>query len=155
MRFYELQLAATAVTASTVDLAEINAASAKSYCLVEVRLGQTTELTDAADEEIEINWVTGNTTSGSGGNSPTALPVDLGDAAFGGTCETFNTTAATSGTTATRKLFTWKLTQEGLWLPIPEKRIWMPGATRGVLRIGASPADSVTISGTITIAEVG
>ena len=128
--------------------------------LLQIRLGQSTELGDAQDEELAVSLVTGFTTSGSGGNSAvTAPPDDVGDSAFGGTCETFNTTQATTGTVITRILGTWKLLAgEFLWLPAPIVEnpggIWIPYNTRMVIRVGA-PADSVTAHGEVVFGTVG
>jgi len=161
MRIYRLPLVATAVTAA-VDLAEINPNTSQMLKLLGVRLGQSTELGDAQDEELPVSLVTGFTTSGSGGTGGapvTAPPDDVGDSAFGGTCETFNTTQAVSGTVVTRILGTWKLIGgEFLWLPVPLTEnpggIWIPYNTRAVIRIPA-PADSVTIAGEVIFGTVG
>lgn len=159
MRIYRLPLVATAVTAA-VDLAEINPATSQMLKLLGIRLGQSTELGDAQDEELAVSLVTGFTTSGSSGNSAvTAPPDDVGDAAFGGTCETFNTTQANTGTTITRVLGVWKVTGgEWMWLPVPLTEnpggIWIPYNTRAVIRIPA-PADSITIQGEVLFGTVG
>ncbi len=158
MRVYRLQLAATAVTAA-VDLAEIVPTTSQMVKLLGVRLCQSTELGDAQDEELIVSLVTGFTSSGSGGNSVTPIVDDVGDAAFGGTCETFNTTQATTGTTVTRVLGGWKVIGgDFLWMPIPFTEnpggIWIPYNTRAVIRIPA-PADSVTITGEVIFGAVG
>ena len=160
MRIYRLPLVATAVTAAAIDLAEINPNTSQMLKLLGVRLGQSTELGDAQDEELIVSLVTGFSTGGSGGvGSTTAVPDDVGDSAFGGTCKTFSTTQAVSGTTVTRVLGTWKLIGgEFLWLPVPLTEnpggIWIPYNTRAVIRIPA-PADSVTIAGEVIFGTVG
>jgi hypothetical protein len=159
MRVYRLPLVATAVTAA-VDLAEINPATSQMLKLLGFRFGQSTELSDAQDEELPVTLVTGFTTSGSGGNAAvTAPPDDVGDAAFGGTCETFNTTQANTGTTISRILGTFKVIQgELLWIPVPFVEnpggIWIPYNTRAVIRIPA-PADSITIGGEVIFGTIG
>lgn len=159
MRIYRLPLVATAVTGA-VDLAEINPATSQMLKLLGFRLGQSTEVGDAQDEELPVTLVTGHTTSGSGGNAAvTAPPDDVGDSTFGGTCETFNTTQATAGTTIARILGTFKIIQgELLWLPVPFTEnpggIWIPYNTRAVLRIPA-PTDSITFGGEVIFGTVG
>lgn len=159
MRIYRVPLVATAVTAA-VDLVEINPNTSQMVKLLGIRIGQSTELGDAQDEELPITLVTGFTTSGSGGNAAvTAPPDDNGDAAFGGTCETFNTTQAVTGTTISRILATWKvIAGEFLWLPVPLTEnpggLWIPYNTRAVIRI-AAPTDSITIGGEVVFGTVG
>lgn len=158
MRIYRLQLAATAVTAA-VDLAEINPNTNQMLKLLSMRWGQSTELGDAQDEELPVTLVTGFTTSGSGGNSSVVpIPDEVGDV-FGGTCETFNTTQANTGTTVSRQLGVFKvISGEFIWQPIPLLEnpggIWIPYNTRAVIRIPA-PADSITISGDVVFGTVG
>ena len=158
MRIYRLPLVATAVTAA-VDLAEINPATSQMLKLLHIRLGQSTELGDAQDEELPVKLITGFTTSGSGGNSSVTPEPEPGDAAFGGTCETFNTTQANTGTVKTYIIGTMKVIQgEFIWLPVPFTEnpggIWIPYNTRAVITIPA-PADSITFGGEIIFGTVG
>lgn len=158
MRIYRLQLAATAVTAA-VDLAEINPATNQMLKLLSMRFGQTTELGDAADEELPVTLVTGFTTSGSVGTGAVVpIPDEVGDV-FGGACETFNTTQANTGTPVSRQLGVFKvIAGEFIWQPVPLLEnpggIWIPYNTRAVIRIPA-PADSITISGEVVFGTVG
>lgn len=158
MRTYRIQLASTAVTLP-VDLFETVPTTTQMVKLLGIRLGQSSEITDAQDEELPVSLVTGFTTSGTGGSVPVALPDDVGDSAYGGTLEAFNTTQAVTGTVLTRLLGTWKITAgEFLWLPIPLTEspggIWLPINTRAVIRIPA-PADSITMYGEIQIGVIG
>lgn len=161
MRTYRIQLVSTAVTAA-VDLFETVPTATQMVKLLGIRLGQSSEIGDAQDEELPVTLITGFTTSGSGGSAPVAVPDDVGDAAYGGTLEAFNTTQAVTGTTVTRTLGTWKITAgEFIWLPVPLTEnpggIWIPNngtTTRAVLRIPA-PADSITMYGEIQIGVIG
>lgn len=159
MRIYRLPLVATAVTAA-IDLAEILPNTSQMVKLLGIRLVQSTELGDAQDENLPVSLVTGFTTSGSGGNTPVvAPPDDVGDSTFSGTCETFNTTQAVTGTVVTRVLGGWKVIGgDFLWLPVPLTEnpggLWIPYNTRAVIRIPA-PADSITISGEVLFGAVG
>lgn len=153
MRAYSATFSAVAITAAQ-DLFEINAPSTKPVVILGCELGQYTEVGDAQDEFLSLTFVTGYTTSGSGGSAFTALPLDPGDAAFGGTVEINNTTVANTGTAAIRHASAWSVRGQYIWLPPPEMRVIIAAAGRGVLRITA-PADSVTTNGTIYFAEIG
>jgi len=129
--------------------------------LIEIRLGQSTELGDAQDEELPVKLITGFTTGGSaGGGSVTAQPDDVGDSAFGGTCKFMSTTQANTGTTVTRILGTWKVTAgDFLWIPVPNGNetpggLWIPYNTRAVITLPA-PADSITMHGYVKFGTVG
>ncbi len=58
-----------------IDLVELVGASGGLEWLTEIRIGQTTELGDAQEEQLSISLVTGHTTSGSGGNT-SVVPSD-------------------------------------------------------------------------------
>jgi hypothetical protein len=158
VRIYRIPLVSTAVTVA-IDH-EINPAAGQLVKLTEMRWGQATELGDAAEEQLTVSLVTGHTTSGSGGNAAVTAPPDYeGDPTWTGNCETFNTTAASSGTTTTRILGTWAVRTEFLWIPVPKRDtppgIWLPYNVRSVIRISA-PADSITwTGGYIEIGVVG
>lgn len=159
MRVYQIPIVSTAFTAA-VDICEINPNTNQMCKLLEIRLGQSTELSDAQDEELPVSWVTGFTTTGSGGvGATTPVPDDSGDGAFGGTCKTMSTTQAVTGTVVTRILGTWKIIAgEFLWLPVPLLEnpggLWIPYNTRAVLRVPA-PADSITMHGYVKFGVVG
>jgi hypothetical protein len=142
-----------------VDLVELVPATGQMIKVTEIRLGQTTELGDAAEEQIAISLVTGHTTSGSGGNTGVAPLGEPGDPTYGGTVESFNTTIASAGTTVTKLLGMWNLRTEFLWIPVPKNEapagLWTPYSERLVIRTGAAPADSVTMSGYVEIGVVG
>jgi hypothetical protein len=154
-RLYTIDLTPTAVSVAA-DLIEITPADDKPVEVVAVNIGQTTELGDAAEEEISLVWVRGHATSGSGGSAPTPRPLNPTDAAAGFTAEVFNTTQASAGTgvNLTRHVWNVRGPLERPYTPDEE-----PGASQGnttlVLRMAAAPADSVTIGGCITVRELG
>lgn len=153
-RKYSVVFENVAVTAAQ-DFFEINAPSGKSVVLHSVYLSQHTELADAAEEQIRVAIITGHATSGSGGSAPTAQPLDTGDAAFGGTVEVNNTTIASTGTASTKHTDTMNVRAGWVYRPTPEERISIGGGVRLVVRLGAAPADSVSMNGTAIFEEIG
>lgn len=154
-RIYNLPLARTAVTAA-VDLVEILTAASHMCCIHAIELTQSTEVADAAEEMLQLAFKSGQTTSGSGGNTGvTPIPILIGDAAHGMTVESFNTTKASAGTIVTHKVWDWNLRVPFLYVFTPETRLWIPPSTRATLELVSAPADSVTIGGQIVIEIIG
>lgn len=157
-RMYVANFTGTAFTAA-FDAFEILAPSAKVVKIHGWELFQTTELGDAAEEilRIETTRGVGSVTSGSGGATPTAQPIDNGDGAFGGTVESNNTTRMAAGTGSLEVL-----TQHGWNVRVPLMRIYTPEerpvitpGERWTLGCASTPADSITVGGTVTFEEIG
>lgn len=154
-RMYNLPLARTAVTAA-IDFAEILTAATHICVIHAIELTQSTEIADAQEEQIQLAWKSGQTTSGSGGNTGvTPVPILLGDAAHGMTVETFNTTKASAGTIVTHKIWDWNLRVPFLYIFTPETRLIIPPSTRATLELVAAPTDSVTFGGQIVLEVIG
>ena len=153
-RIYSVSFAAVAVTA-VQDFFEINPPSTKSVIIHEARLSQVSDAGDAEDEMLQVSWIRGNTTSGSGGTTPTAAPLDGGDTAYGGTVEVNNTTVASAGTPVTLLSDCFNVRSGWIYVPTPECRIQLGGGVRLCLRLGAAPADSLTMSGTCVFESIG
>lgn len=154
-RVYTINLTPTAITVAA-DLVEITPADDIPVLIHGFRVWQTTELGDAAEEEITLSWVRGNTTSGSGGNtSVAAVPKNHRDAAASMTVETANTTAASTGTAVTPYSTGWNVRAPIEVVFAPEQRIRADqGNTLLVLRMGAAPADSTTIGCSVDVEEL-
>lgn len=156
-RMYQTMTAAVAVT-TAIDLWEILAATAKPIRIHGWTLSQTTDVGDAAEEVLRINEVrgVGTVTSGSGGSSPTVHPLDDNDAAVGATVEANNTTrmAAGTGTLETLSERGWNIRIPFEVIYTPEMRPRVNPGDRWTLGIVAAPADSVTISTSITFEEI-
>jgi hypothetical protein len=153
-RIYSAQFSGQA-SAAQVDFFELNAPADGVVELLELHLGNQTEVGDTQEEMLLIAIKSGQTTSGSGGATPTAVPRQLGDSAFGGTVETFNTTKASAGTIVTHEVHAWNVR-------VPFTRIWTPETTiiinpsgRLTVELGTTPADSITYCGTIVFREIG
>jgi len=136
------------------DLFEIVAASDAVVLIHDIHLSQNTDVGDAAEEVLRIELTSGHTTSGSGGSAPTAIPRDIGQSAFGGTVEVNNTTQASAGTIVTKYVWNWNIRVGFDKIFTPETRPRIAPGTRMCLELPAAPADSVTMSGSITIEEI-
>lgn len=153
-RMYTINLAPTAITVAA-DLVEITPPDDRPVRIHGFRVWQTTDVGDAAEEIITLSWIRGHTTSGSGGNtSVTPVPMDPDDPSANMTVETANTTAASAGTGVTVYATGWNI-RAPLEVPyVPEfRRKALQGSTTIVLRMGAAPADSLTIGASIDVEE--
>lgn len=152
-RKYRVPFTAVAVTAQQ-DLLEILCASGKMVRLLELHLSQSTEVGDAQEEGLDIRIKTGATVTGSGGSTVTAIPQELGDAAFAGTCKANNTTPAGTGTIVTHAPENWNIRIGFDRYYPPEAQIAI-GANRLCVSLLTTPADSITMSGYAVIEEIG
>lgn len=152
-RIYTAQFNGVAVTAAQ-DLFELVAPSDAILIIHELDISQTSDVGDAAEELLLVTLKSGATTSGSGGSSVTPVPKELGDAAFGGTCEANNTTAAADGTIVTHRATAWNVRAPLSIIWTPETRPVISPSRRWVCSIPA-PADSLTMNGTIVFEEIG
>jgi hypothetical protein len=118
-------------------------------------LSQSTEVGDAQEEGLSILVKTGATTTGSAGTTPTAVPRLFGDTAFGGTCKVNNTTKATAGTIVTTDSFNWNVRAPFTWWWTPESALMIIGGGRMTVELATTPADSITMSGTLYLREYG
>lgn len=150
---------AVAITAAQ-DLFEVKA-SANSILVVHgFSLFQTTDLQDAAEEVLRLttNRGSGSVTSGSNGSTATAALVTRANTAFGGTVEVNNTTVLAVGTGT----LTNDMEHIGWNIRIPLNFWWTPEARPIILpgeywtlELEAAPADSITVSGTIYLEQIG
>jgi len=153
-RIYTAQFNGVAVTAQQ-DFFEINAPADAAVELMEIHLSQTTEVGDAAEEGLSVLFKSGQTTSGSGGSTPTAIPLSLGESAFGGSVEANNTTKASVGTIVTHAAWAWNIRVPFDVIFIPEARKILSPSARMTVELGTTPADSITMSGYVVFAEIG
>jgi hypothetical protein len=153
-RQYTVQFNGVAATVQQ-DLFEIVAAAGKVAYLNYLLLSQLTEVKDAEEEMLLVLIKSGQTTSGSGGSAPTPVPVNVTDAAAGFTAEVNNTTKATAGTIVTHHAEHWNVRMPLLWVPPPNLWIPLTGARRATVELATTPADSITIAGTLGVFEVG
>lgn len=153
-RLYTVQFNGVAVTAQQ-DLFEVVAPSDAIVKIHRIGLSQSTEVGDAMEEGLSLLLKSGQTTSGSGGSAPTAIPNEFGDAAFGGTTEANNTTKASAGTIVTHYAWNWNIRMPFEHVFTPEERPVLSPSRRGTLELATTPADSITMSGYMVIEEIG
>ena len=153
-RIYTVIFNDVTVTAAQ-DLFEILAPSGGGLELLEIHLSQQTELGDAMEEMLNIVTKSGQTTTGSGGTTPTAVPLLLGDAAFGGTCKVNNTTKATAGTIVTHHTWWWNIRVPFDVVFTPETCKFLQPSARMTVELVGAPADTMDISGWIAFRSMG
>lgn len=153
-RIYTAVFNNVAVTAIQ-DLFEVVAPADSIVVLHDIHLSQNTDVGDAAEEVLRIELTSGHTTSGSGGSSVTPVAQQVQDSAFGGTCEANNTTQASAGTIVTHYVWNWNIRVGFDRIFTPETRPVIAPSRRMCLELPAAPADSVTMSGSITFEEIG
>lgn len=150
-RMYSATFELVAVTAAQ-DLFQIIAPADSAVVVHAFNVSQSSDVGDAASEMLNILMHRGST-NGSGGSTPTAAPLSLGDAAFGGTVETNNTSQSTEGTI----LGSWDF-HIAAGLPVvftPETRPVISPSGTLIIELQSTPADSLTMSGVVFFEEIG
>lgn len=154
-RVYTVEFEGTAVTAQ-VDFFELTPADDKPVEIVGIFLSQSSDTGDAQDELLRYRVIRGHTVSGSGGTAPTPRPLDRSGAAAGFASEVLNTTIANTGTTVNLLSDSFNVrTGLQLWLPEGCEFGASQADTTIVVRLLAAPADSLTMSGTLFVRELG
>lgn len=151
---YSVPFAGVAVTAQQ-DLFELTAPADCIVMIHQVILTQSTEVGDTQEEGLSILLKRGATTTGSGGSTVTPGPTEFGFAAAGSTAKVNNTTKATAGTIVTLHAENWNVRSEKLILPTPELRLVLSPSQRFTVELATTPADSITMSGTLYFEEIG
>ena len=137
------------------DLFEVVAPADAIVVIHAIHLHQTSDLADAQEEVLDLEFTFGYTTSGSSGASTTARPHEKGDAAFGGTVEVNNTTQALNGSGVIRRVDGWNIRVGYDYIPTPETRFVISPSARFVLELPNAPNDALSMSGSITFEEIG
>lgn len=153
-RMYTVVFSGVAVTAQQ-DFFEIVAASGKPCTIHSIYVEQSSDAGDAQDESLQWAIKSGQTTSGSGGSAPTPQPTNATDAAAGLTAEVNNTTKASAGTISTHHSGAFNVRAGLQYRPTPEERFTITGGRRLTVELLTTPADSLTMSGTIYVEEHG
>lgn len=137
-----------AVTAAQ-DLFSILPATQRPVVLHACYISQSTELGDAAEEQLRIIIRRGGTTVGSGGSAATEYPLDPSAPTASAAVRYNDTTAVTSGTIINLHAEAFNVRTGWVYLPTPETRIIVRNAEFLEVYLAAAPADSVTMGGTI------
>ena len=151
---FTVQFNGVAATAQQ-DLFEIVGHASRPYVILGYSLSQTSEVGDAQEEQLLILLKSGQSTSGSGGSAPTPVAVDSSGGAAGFTAEANNTTKASTGTIVTHEARSWNVRGPFDVLYTQEQQLIMPAGRRCTLELASTPADSITINGTIWVQEIG
>lgn len=122
--------------------------------LLSVFISQESDVGDAAEEILAVKIITGNTTVGSGGTAPTAIPRSLGNTPTA-TVRANDTTEVSVGTAVIKHSDTFNIRVGWQYIPTPEERIvWnelIAGTTTFLaVQLITTPNDSITMTGTIT-----
>lgn len=155
MRLYTVHFSGVNVT-TQLDWFEVAPATDRPIRVHALFISQTTEIGDAQEEFLRTEVLRGHTTTGSGGGTPTAVPINGRDAAAAFTAKTVNTTQATGGTPVTVHQESWNV-RVGLQLVLPPEMRWRCDAALGqrlVVRLGVTPADPITMGGTMYVEEL-
>lgn len=155
MAIYVATFAAVEVSAAQ-DVFEIVAPADSRVAIREIRLGQYSDVGDAAAEMLSVRIIRGYTTSGSGGSSvtPVNLAPESGALAASSTVEANNTTVALNGTGVVLLADSFNIAGGFRYYPVPDERIQVGVSQRLVVRITA-PTDALTMSGTLVFEEIG
>lgn len=158
-RIYSVPFSAGTVTnaGGNADLWELLPADDKPIKLRGFRLGQTSEVADAAEEAVEIQIIRlGATVTGSDGTSVTPVPMDSADVAAGFTAEKNGAgVATTSGTTTIIESLAWNMRGSPCEIWYPDER-FCPKAKQGeglFIRLISTVADDVTFAGVAWVEE--
>jgi hypothetical protein len=143
-----------AVTAQQ-DFFEVLAGTNKPIKVHAWSISQSTEVGDAQEEGLVLTCNRGvGSTTGSGGTVPTAAPLGVDDTACGATIEVNNTTKMTAGTITELEDHVWNVRVPYMMIYTPETRPYIKAGDRWTLELETTPADSITVSGTIWFEEV-
>jgi hypothetical protein len=156
-RVYTAPIIITTAFTAQIDIFELLAASGKPLRLLGWQVGQLSEIADAQEEmlRLDLKRITGAPTSGSGGGTSTFVPITPNDAAAGATLETGNTTKLTGGTSVQHEVHVWNVRQAYPVWYTPETAPILDAATRFVLELVTTPADSIsTLLGWVKIEEL-
>lgn len=148
---------ATGSETAAGDMLEMLAPADAALVLHSLHISQSTEAGDAASEQLTVSLkrITGAPTSGSGGSAVTPIALQGGNAAAGGTYESFNTTDLAGGTSTTLHTESFNV-HNGLSIVwTPETRPIISPSTRALLTLDSTPADSVTFQVTAYFEELG
>lgn len=141
------------------DLWELTPADDKPIHIVGIRLGQISEVADAAEEGVNISIIHMPATFTSGnGTSVTPSPVDPGASmpAAGFAAEINGATVATtSGTAVTIEEIAWNIRNSPCEFWYPDSR-FAPTARQAsalVIRLNTTLADDISFAGTVWVEE--
>lgn len=157
---YTIPFTAVAVTAAQ-DLFELTADTSSRFEVCEIAISQYSDAGDAQAELASIQVIRGHATPGSGGNPVTPTKWDSKFRAAKTAAKVNNTTIASGGTAVTlisdsfNVQAGWYYRQDSNYIDSKNERMVVNPGEILVIRLPNSPADSITMNGTIKIKELG
>lgn len=156
-RWYTASFTGTITNAGgNTDLLESVPTTSKTVRLRGLKIGQLSEVGDAAEEGVSITIykMTATVTSGSGGSTVTPTPFDVADTAYGGTCEMNNTTVATtSGASTVFEELAWNIRSSPFETWWPDRACVIKPTEGLIIRLNTTVADDITASVTVYLEE--
>lgn len=150
-RVYTVGFQDVAITALQ-DMVEILVPTAGVIEILRVEVAQKSDYGDAQAEGASWRLVRATGASGTGGSAATPAQHCHGDAASTCTCETNNTSLATTRVAIIPRAFS---VQAGdIWVPTPSEVIRVKAAHFFCVELIANPADSLTVSAAVTFKEL-
>ncbi len=159
VRIYTVPFTATVTNSGgNADLWEITPGDDYPCKIRGLRLGQTSELGDTAEESLRISIIRmrATVTSGSGGSAGAPEQVDLANQAPTFASETNNATVATtSGDTEIIEEIAWNIRSSPfeIWYPDPDFAPKCVQTEVLLVRLQSTVADDITFVGTLWIEE--
>lgn len=153
MPMYWVTAASTAAPTSIFDAVELVEPGTGSLKIHRIRLWQTSDLGDATEEVLRVEWVRGNATSGSGGTTTVITPNNSFDSAATFTAELLNTTPASTGSPVSLDVGGWNTRIPLDVLYPPEQVLWVRNGERICYRVSA-PADAITVNCSVLVEQV-
>lgn len=150
-RTYTVEFAGVSV-AAVQDLLAIYTGASKAVRLHSFQIGQITGTT-VANLPLTLKRITGTVASGSGGTTPTPLPLNPGDAAATVTAHANDTTQA-SGTVAVLVADVFNTVNGYLFTPAPEDQPIAGLSSVLVVSLNSAPSSAMTMSATVTFEEL-
>lgn len=150
---YTVTFQAVAVTAAQ-DLVLLIPSSTVPIEIIEANFFQSSDFGDAQAEILRIAIKRGMTANGSGGSTPTPALKSPGDAAAVTTAHANDTTASNTGTIVTLDERPFNVAAGYLYMPVPEQRDVCAAGSKIAFNLVGAPADSITMSGTVTFREL-
>lgn len=157
MRSYTVVFSNITITVPQ-DLFAIVAAAGKTAAITGFEIcnvGGTADAGDAQEELLRLRIRSGQTTAGSGGAVGTVVPTNVTTSAAGFTARTNDTTIASAGTIVQHLALGWNVRQPYLWLPPENMWIWLTGGRRATIELVSTPADALSVNGTVYVVETG
>lgn len=153
---YTVRYPPAAVT-TALDLFEITPSSSKPCMLLSIHLGQSTEIGDAQEEQLQVSIKYGQDTTGSGGTLATSRARDISaSGVFPGFVAKYgNTTKASGGNIVTLDDYFWNVRMPLDVIFTEAETIIIPASVRLTIELVGTPTDSITLGGYIVVQEIG